>query len=116
MPYLPYGVKGPLIETRQIILLQFIKIQNNYNNLKVTKGRTQVELVDTYKDLKVPPYTQSRHANLYRVILYYFPIVVKLIATSALSKALFSKRQWDSLVVIQNYNLLLTSSRDEVAK
>ena len=48
MPYLPYGAKGPLTGTRQIMLPQFIKIQNNYNNLKVTKGRTQVKLVDTY--------------------------------------------------------------------
>ena len=40
MPYLPYGAKGPLIETRQIILLWFIRIQDHYNNLEVTKGET----------------------------------------------------------------------------
>ena len=48
MPYLPYRVKGPLTKTWQIILLQFINIQNNYNNLKVTKGGTQAELADAY--------------------------------------------------------------------
>ena len=92
MPYLPYRAKGPLTGTRQIILLWFIRIQDNYNNLEVTKGGTQAELADTYRDLKALPYTPSRHANLYRAILYYFPIAVKLIAASALSKALFGKR------------------------
>ena len=48
MPYLPYRVKGPLTKTQQIILLQFISIQDNYNNLKVTKGGTQAELVDAH--------------------------------------------------------------------
>ena len=48
MPYLPYRVKGPLTGTRRIILLQFIGIQDNYNNLKVTEGGTWVELVDAY--------------------------------------------------------------------
>ena len=48
MPYLPYRAKGPLTGTRRIILLQFISIQDNYNNLKVTKGGTQIELADTH--------------------------------------------------------------------
>ena len=48
MPYLPYRVKGPLTRTWQTILLQFIGIQDNYNNLKVTEGGTWVELADTY--------------------------------------------------------------------
>ena len=92
MPYLPYGAKGPLTGTRRIILLWFIRIQDNYNNLEVTKGGTQVELVDAHRDLKAPPYIPSRHANLYRAIPYYFPAVAEFIATSALFKALLSKR------------------------
>ena len=92
MPHLPYGVKGPLTGTRRIILPWFIRIQDNYNNLEVTKGGTWVELADTYKDLKVPPYILSGYTNLYRVIPYYFSVAVELIVTSALSKALLSKR------------------------
>ena len=48
MPYLPYRVKGPLTKTQRTILLQFISIQDDYNNLKVTKGGTQVELADAH--------------------------------------------------------------------
>ena len=48
MPYLPYGAKGPLTGTQRIMLLQFIGIQDDYNNLKVTKGGTWTELVDAH--------------------------------------------------------------------
>ena len=48
MPYLPYRAKGLLTRTQQIILLQFIGIQDDYNNLKVIEGGTQVELADAY--------------------------------------------------------------------
>ena len=48
MPYLPYRAKGPLTRTQQTILLQFIGIQGDYNNLKVIEGGTQAELADTY--------------------------------------------------------------------
>ena len=48
MPYLPYRAKEPLTRTRRTILLDFISIQDNYNSLKVTKGGTQVELVDAH--------------------------------------------------------------------
>ena len=48
MPYLPYGAKGPLTRTQQIMLLWFIGIQDNYNNLKVIEGGTWAELVDAY--------------------------------------------------------------------
>ena len=48
MPYFPYRAKGPLTRTQQTILLWFISIQDNYNNLKVTEGETQAELVDAY--------------------------------------------------------------------
>ena len=80
------------------------------------EGGTQVELADAHRDLKAPPYTLSRHTNLYSVILYYFPTIVKLIAASALSNALLGRRQQDSLAVIQDWDLLLTSNRNEVAK
>ena len=52
-----------------------------------------MELVDTYRDLSAPPRTLSRHANLYGAILYRFPIVVELIATSALSNAFLGKQR-----------------------
>ena len=48
MPYLPYKAKGPLTGTQQTMLLWFISIQDNYNNLKVTKGGTQVELANAH--------------------------------------------------------------------
>ena len=48
IPYLPYRVKGSLTGTWRIMLLQFVSIQDNYNNLKVTEGGTWVELVDAY--------------------------------------------------------------------
>ena len=48
MPYLPYGVKGPLTGTRRTMLLQFVSIQDDHNNLKVTKGGTQTELADAH--------------------------------------------------------------------
>ena len=48
MPYLPYRVKGPLTRTQRIILLWFVGIQDDYNNLKVTKGGTQTELADAH--------------------------------------------------------------------
>ena len=48
MPYLPYRAKGPLTGTQQTMLLQFIGVQDNYNNLKVTKGGTQAELADAH--------------------------------------------------------------------
>ena len=48
MPYLSYGAKGPLTGTQQTMLLQFVGIQDDYNNLKVTKGGTQIELVDAH--------------------------------------------------------------------
>ena len=48
IPYLPYRAKGPLTRTQQITLPQFISIQDDYNNLKVTKGGTQAELADAY--------------------------------------------------------------------
>jgi len=51
-----------------------------------------MELVDAHQDLKTPPYTSFRHANLYRAIPYHFFAVVKLIAASALFNALFSKK------------------------
>ena len=91
MPYLPYGAKGPLTRIQQIILLRFISVQDNYNNLKVIEGGTQVELADTYKDLKVLPCTPSGYTNLYSAIPYYFPAVVKLTTTSALSDALLGR-------------------------
>ena len=48
MPYLPHRVKGPLTGIWRTILLQFIGIQDNYNNLKVTKGGTWAELADAH--------------------------------------------------------------------
>ena len=48
MPYLPYRVKGPLTRTQRTILLQLVSIQDDYNNLKVTKGGTQADLADTH--------------------------------------------------------------------
>ena len=48
MPYLFYRGKGPLTRTRRIMLLQFVSVQNNYNNLKVIEGGTWAELVDAY--------------------------------------------------------------------
>ena len=48
MPYLPYRAKGPLTKTQQTMLPQFIGIQDNYNNLKVIEGETQVKLINTY--------------------------------------------------------------------
>ena len=48
MPHLPYRAKGPLTRTQRTILPQFIGVQDNYNNLKVTEGETWVELADTY--------------------------------------------------------------------
>ncbi|OCL00339.1 uncharacterized protein K441DRAFT_534572, partial [Cenococcum geophilum 1.58] len=51
------------------------------------------ELADAHQDLRAPPHTPSRYNNLYSAIPYRFPIVVKLIAASALSNAPFSKRQ-----------------------
>ena len=92
IPYLLYRAKGLLIETQQIIVLWFIGIQDDYNNLKVIKGGTQVELANAHRDLKVLFYMLFGHANLYRVILYHFPTAIKFITASALLKALFSKR------------------------
>ena len=91
MPYLLYRVKGPLTGTWRIILLQFIGIQDNYNNLKAIEGGTQAKLVNTHQDLKAPPYTLFRHTNLYSAIPYYFPAAVELIAASALFNALLGK-------------------------
>ena len=48
MPHLPYKVKGPLTGTWQIMLLWFIGIQDDYNNLKVTEGGTWAKLADAY--------------------------------------------------------------------
>ena len=84
--------KGPLTRTQQTMLLWFIGIQDDYNNLKVTKGGTWTELVDTHQDLRAPPYTLSRHANLYGTIPYCFPAAVELTAASALSDSLLGKQ------------------------
>ena len=48
MPHLPYGAKGPLTGTQWTMLLQFVSIQDDYNNLKVTEGETWAELADAY--------------------------------------------------------------------
>jgi len=40
MLYLFYKAKGPSIGTRRIMLPWFISIQDDYNNLEVTKGGT----------------------------------------------------------------------------
>jgi len=93
MPYLPHGAKGPLTGTRRTILLWFVSVQDDYNNLKVTEGGTWVELVDAHRDLKALPCTLSKYANLYSAILYCFPAAVKLITASALSDALLGRQR-----------------------
>ena len=98
------------------MLLWFIGIQDDHDNLEVTEGGTWVELADAHRDLKAPPRTPSGHANLYGAIPYRFPAAVELTAASALSDALLGKRRWDSPAVIRDRNLLLTSNRNEVAK
>ena len=92
MPHLPHGAKGPSTRTRRTILPWFVGIQNDYDNLKVTKGGTWAELVDAHRDLKAPPRIPSGHANLYGAIPYRFPAAVALAAASALSVARLGRR------------------------
>jgi len=48
MPHFPYRAKGPLTGTQQTMLLWFIGIQDNYDNLKIIERGTWAKLADTY--------------------------------------------------------------------
>jgi hypothetical protein len=89
------------------MLLWFVKIQDNYDNLNTSENETWSQLIAAHCDLISESTSSSDLVNCYFKVFFHFSAVIHLKEFKFISNALVERKRWNASEVIQDLNVLI---------